>query len=109
VPRASSLLSLIVGWPPLAEADIRTSCPSCGLMQRLDEALYFDADPLETAYRCAACAEPILVVSTAGVVPWEGRGTTIRDWQIRNPTELRVSPYHGTEEIVFEAAPDALA
>jgi hypothetical protein len=92
----------------LAEADIRTTCPKCGRAQRLDEALYLDTDPFEAFYRCANCTEPVLVVATAGVLPWAGRGTRIGDWVIRNPADLLVRAHPGAAEERIPAAPDAL-
>jgi len=77
-------------------------------MQRLDQALRLDADWFEVVYRCASCTDPILVVSTAGALPWEGRGLEVGLWMIRNPTELFVRVHSFTDERWIPAAPSAL-
>jgi hypothetical protein len=102
------VLSAAVGRPGVSEADIRTTCPSCGRAQRLDEALYLDEDRFEAFYRCATCTEPILVVSSPTVVPWEGRGTRIRDWMIRNPSDMFIRVHQAADETRIPAAPHAL-
>jgi len=108
VPRASEILSAVSGPPGLSEADLRTECPVCGHMQRLDEALFLDGDPFEVVYRCSACIEPILVVSTPGVVPWEGRGTSVLGWMIRNPSDVWIRAFPGAQESCIPAACHAL-
>jgi len=107
MPWASVVLSQLCGHG-VSEPDIRTSCPHCGQMQRLDQALRLDADWFEVVYRCASCTDPILVVSTAGALPWEGRGLEVGLWMIRNPTELFVRVHSFTDERWIPAAPSAL-
>jgi hypothetical protein len=108
MPRAAVVLSQSVRGAGLAEADIRTNCPSCGLAQRLDEALYIDEDPYESYYRCASCMEPVLIVSTPSVVPWEGRGYQVGSWVIRNPSDVYYREAAFSDEHKIPAAPDAL-
>ena len=108
VPRASALLSPLAGPPGLSEADVRTSCPSCGHSQRLDQALYLDGDPWESTYCCAECTLPLLLISPAGPVPWEGRGFEVAGWLLRNPTDVFCRPSSAAPEIRIPASPDAL-
>jgi hypothetical protein len=88
MPLASEILASHEDLPPLREDNIVTTCRVCGTLQSLDRATLDQADPLETVYRCLNGCEPILIVTTPGVVPWEGRGYRLGDWVIRNPGDL---------------------
>lgn len=93
---------------PFTEATIRTTCPSCERAHTLDEAIFDDSDKWESKYLCAGCLDPILIVSTPGVVLWEGRGYWLGDWVIRNPRDVVVGQTPSSRPIRFVASPHAL-
>jgi hypothetical protein len=96
--------------PPPKETDLETTCPACGTTQRLDEATLETAeDKLETVYRCrTGDGAAILVVSTPGAVPWEGRGYRLGNWVIRNPSDLYIHISHAPPPVHMPASPHAL-
>ncbi len=90
------------------ESEIQTTCPVCQTKQRLHKATVDQSDPLETTYRCRSGCGPILIVSTPGVVPWEGRGYRLNDWMLRNPTDVTMHPLTATGVVLIPASPHAL-
>lgn len=90
MPRASQVIPSPSGGPLLVEADIQTACPKCGKKQNLEDAGIEESDPLETVYTCHLCQSTILIVSTPGVVPWEGRRYRLGEWMLRNPGAVLV-------------------
>ena len=112
MPLVSEVLNLgaTKGNPPAQEHDFWTSCPNCLRLVGLPEAIVDQADPMETIYRCPAetCGATILIVSTPGVVPWEGRGYRMGDWMVRNPRELFYEARGGAGPVLMPASPHAL-
>ena len=108
MPLASEALAEL--RPPPGETDLETTCPECGTSQRLAEATPETAeDGLETTYRCrTGDGSAILIVSTPGVVPWEGRGYQLGDWVIRNPSDLYIHVSHAPPPILIPASAHAL-
>jgi hypothetical protein len=90
------------------DADISTTCISCGRIQSLAEATVDEYDRRGTAYRCSGCAHTILIVQTRGRVPWDGNGHRIRSWVIRNPRELILQSDQMSRPNVLRASPRAL-
>lgn len=85
-----------------------TSCPECAAEQAVAEATFDESDTLEAVYTCREGCGPILIVSTPGVVPWEGRGYRMGDWMIRNPKDLFIRPAGRLNVVVLPASPHAL-
>jgi hypothetical protein len=108
MPLASEVMADL--RPPPEEADLETACPECGTVQRLAEATPDTTeDGLETTYRCrTGDGAAILIVSTSGAVPWEGRGYALGDWAIRNPRDLYIHVAHAPPPIHMPASPHAL-
>ena len=106
MPLASEIIPAPKGDPPWTEAELHTTCPDCNRSTRLDEAIVDTADPLETIYRCRACNGTVVIVSTPGVMAWEGRGTRLGDWMLRNPKNLLLVRYAQT--VLLPACPHAL-
>lgn len=75
-----------------SDKDCRTSCPNCGEMQSLDHASVDVNDKMETVYGCMNGCGAILIISIPGVIGWKGRGYRIKDWVIRNPSDLFFRP-----------------
>ncbi len=50
----------------------------------------------------------MLIVSTPGTVPWEGRGYRLGDWMIRNPTDLYYKGRTMGGAVLWPASPHAL-
>ncbi len=95
--------------PPPGEDDLSTACPTCGTSQTLAEANPVTAeDGLETVYRCRNDCGPILIVSTPGVVSWEGRGFRIGEWMLRNPSDLFMRVRGARDPVLMPASPHAL-
>jgi len=96
------------GVERLEDRDCRTTCRTCGQEQTLEAATVNQADPLETIYGCVNGCGTILIVTTPGVILWEGRGYRMRDWAIRNPSDLFVRPPGADRDVLFPASPAAL-
>ena len=94
----------------VSDSDLRTTCPICQRETRLDLALLDDRDPLETIYGCPSdgCDGIVLIVSTPGVVPWEGRGYRLGEWMIRNPGDLYMQTPEMPSAVLMNASPHAL-
>jgi hypothetical protein len=107
MPKVCDVMPVAAGGQPLTDDQMHTSCPGCGLSQSLDQATLNETDPLETIYCCMGCQAPILIVSTPGVVPWQGRGYRLGDWSIRNPNDLHVLQ-SGSAEVLLPASANAL-
>lgn len=74
---------------------MRTICPTCQEIQTLAEASVELGD--ETVYECKNGCQPILIVAppNASGKPWPGRGFRVRDWVIRNVSDLLISYVDG--------------
>jgi hypothetical protein len=93
----------------IEEGHLFTTCPECKTEQSLAEAgIVYEDDGLETLYLCKIGCGTILIVSTPGVIPWEGRGYRIGDWVIRNPRDLYLRQAGLTAAIQLPASPHAL-
>jgi hypothetical protein len=111
MPLASDVMSKagIKSPQQIQESHLFTHCPECGTEQSLAEAAIVDEDGgLETLYLCKVGCGTLLIVSTPGVVPWEGRGYRLGDWVIRNPQDLLLRQPALAAPILMPASPDAL-
>ena len=90
------------------EQDIWTTCRRCGKTVRLNAATVDTSDPLEVTYSCPVGCGPILIVSSPGVVPWEGRGYRLGDWMLRNPSDLFCQGRGMSPAAKIPASPHAL-
>ena len=95
---------------PALEHEMWTDCHLCNTTIRLGKARVDQTDPWETIYRCPddGCGATILIVSTPGVVEWEGRGYRLDDWVIRNPSDLYYRPRGAQTSVKFSARIHAL-
>jgi hypothetical protein len=111
MPRASEVM-LATGdeGPLLSDALIRTSCPTCGMEQPLDEATLDETNPLETIYLCQNECGPVLLIVPAIGLTEDGkmRGMRYGDWLVRNPCVLYLYPVGFTERFEIPATPDYL-
>src|SRR5215204_2980810 len=94
--------------PPPTEDLLETTCPRCEARQALRDATVEAKEELETVYRCHACGAVLLIVSTPGVVPWQGRGYRLGDWMLRNPTDLYMFSTGRVGGVRIPASPHAL-
>jgi hypothetical protein len=95
-----------------SDAGMVTRCPTCNQAQTLAEASIASND--ETTYTCKNGCQPILIIGRSGGPPWPGRGSSLGDWVIGNPDELRfrMVDQQGNptgDWIVVPASPAALA
>lgn len=90
------------------EHEYWTTCSSCEREVRLHKATVEQTDPLETIYRCPQCGGVILIISTPGVVAWEGRGYRWGDWMVRNPSDLYFQGLGMEGTVLTPASPHAL-
>jgi hypothetical protein len=111
MPLVSEVLNVKAteGHPPAKESEFWTSCPGCGVTMRLHRAVV-DTTPMEVTYACANqdCRRALLVVSTPGVIEWEGRGYRVGEWMIRNTQDLFYLPLGAAVPVKFPASPQAL-
>jgi hypothetical protein len=79
-------------------------------VQSLDEATVEERDPLMTVYRCRnGCATPILLLTPPAVLPGARSGYHLKDWMVRNPSDLLVHrPECTAVSLIFPASPHAL-
>jgi hypothetical protein len=77
-------------------------------LNETDEVLVDQSDPWETLYPCPNGCAPILIISTPGVILWEGRGWRIGEWVIRNPIDLHWKPTGAFAEMLIPAREHAL-
>lgn len=70
-----------------SDAQITTSCPTCGEKQSLSEAAIIDEGD-ELIYACKIGCGPMLVIGPPNDEPWPGRGYRMGDWVLRNATDL---------------------
>jgi hypothetical protein len=101
IPLASEVLPQ-PDWrfDPIREADITTSCPTCGAQQRLDEATVTQTNA-EVVYTCREGCGPILKVTEAK--PFMGKGGyRLGDWMIRNP-QVVIVKIRGTQSLLLPA------
>lgn len=103
-------LAPMEGGHSFAEHEFWTDCHECGEKIHLNESNLDESDPLETVYRCprTQCNSVILIVSTPGVVPWEGRGYRIGEWLIRNPRDLFLQRQGAKGIVQMPASPNSL-
>lgn len=89
------------------DSTMETICPICSTKQRLSEArVQLSGD--ETTYECKNGCQIILVVGEPGETPWMGRGYRLKDYVIRNVSDLHVQPIPGSGVVFFPACPDAV-
>jgi hypothetical protein len=107
-PLLSEVLSDFPNPVRVEESDCWTSCPTCGQVQAASLAGVDRSESLVTTYICTKGCGPILIISTPGVVPWEGRGYRVGDWMIRNPTDLFFRPRGAERDVLIPASLAAL-
>ena len=109
MPLAEDVLAHIEGLYTLEDSDVTTTCPACSLQQALNEARVTDSDhDLQSRYHCAGCDKTILIVSTPGVIPWNGRGYRLGDLALRNPSDLYIQQAGMVVAVKLDASPHAL-
>jgi hypothetical protein len=89
------------------DADVITSCPSCGTTQNLKEASV-RRDGEETVYSCKNGCQPIVVVGVPGETPWPGRGYRLGAHVIRNAQDLRITVAGVSHDLGIPASRAAL-
>jgi hypothetical protein len=95
---------------PKQDNNYRTTCPSCGTDQSLDQAHVSDDESgFNTTYTCTSGCGPILIISDwTERNPQEGAGYRIADWVIRNPSDLFFFQPGLSKQVMFPASPAAL-
>ena len=90
------------------DAEMNTSCPTCGHNQNLAEAeIRRDGD--DTIYICKSGCQTIVVVSTPESSAWPGRGYCIGKHVIRNAQDLLLPVIGGSGPgVLIPASPAAL-
>ena len=88
------------------DKQIRTSCPTCGAEQTLDEASLSRVGQ-DTVYTCARGCQTIVVVGEPGDSPWPGRGYRLGPHVIRNAQDMYL-PIVGGSEVLIPASKAAL-
>ncbi|MAT85204.1 MAG: hypothetical protein CMQ43_06000 [Gammaproteobacteria bacterium] len=86
----------------LIEENFITQCPSCGESFPLSECSVAD-DEDGTIYSRRCCDATILIVSSPIDIPRKGYGYRLKDYVIRNATDIRFG------KVLIPASPDALA
>jgi hypothetical protein len=93
------------GGRPPTDAEMHTSCPTCGETQHLSET-EVRRDVHDTVYLCRNGCQIIVVVSEPGDSPWPGRGYRLGDHVIRNAADLFLPV--GMNKVLIPASPAAL-
>jgi hypothetical protein len=88
------------------DKQIRTSCPTCGTGQTLDNATISRSEQ-DTVYTCVNGCQIIVVVGEPGVSPWPGRGFRLGPHVIRNAQDMYLT-IDGGREILVPASRAAL-
>jgi len=89
------------------DAEMYTSCPTCGQEQTLQEA-ELSRKGEETIYTCKNGCQPIVIVGKPGTKPWEGRGYRLGDYVIRNAQDIFLPIIGKGTGIKIPASPAAL-
>lgn len=90
------------GGRSIKDTDLLTTCPACGSVQRLSDAV-LSLDRNETTYTCMKGCQPILVVGRPGTVPWPGRGWRMGDYVVRNVRGLLLKTEDMHNAVCFSA------
>ncbi|MCM3130935.1 growth hormone receptor binding protein [Paenibacillus sp. MER 78] len=96
----------IKNLPILTDKFFDTSCPSCKESQSLDQCS-ITVDNEETIYKCKNGCQTILIVSPPGNDPIPGRGYRMKDYVIRNVSDLYVR-IPNSKDVLLPASPAAL-
>lgn len=107
--RVEDVLAGSLTAPPGAalptDRQIRTSCPTCGAEQTLDQAAV-SRNEKDTVYTCMNGCQTIVVVGEPGNSPWPGRGYRLGPHVIRNAQDLYLPV--GVSEVLIPASKAAL-
>jgi hypothetical protein len=114
IPELVRVEDIIVGnltAPPSTrlptDAEIYTSCPTCGEKQCLNEAEIV-REGEATVYFCKHGCQPIVVVSPPESVAWPGRGYRLGSHVVRNAQDLFLPIIGPGKEVLIPASRAAL-
>lgn len=83
------------------DAEITTTCPSCGTVQTLSEARIYRNSSAESVYECQQGCQAIVVIGSPGSKAIPNRGMRLGNYVVRNAGELRIPVIGGDKPIVM--------
>jgi hypothetical protein len=89
------------------DKDMVTDCPTCNEKQNLSEATMSLADD-DTLYSCKNGCQTIVVISRPGVTAWPGRGYCLKDYVIRNASDITIQTEYMQMAMLIPASKAAL-
>lgn len=89
------------------DKDMVTDCPTCKEKQNLSEATISLVDD-DTLYSCKNGCQTILVISRPGVTAWQGRGFRLKDYVIRNASDITIKTENMHTSLLIPASKAAL-